>query len=190
MGPITQISLEPLTPTQVADLAAGITGVRPGEAEAAAMHRRTGGIPLLVEEILALGDKGVPDQLRAMFVARVAEQGTEVAQALRVVAVADQCDEVVVAEVLGLDVAVVAFALKRALDAELVLVDAAGYRFRHDLLREAVYEDIPPGRRRELHRVVAGQLASSGRCRAGGPRRALAPGRRARASSPREPDRG
>ncbi len=160
MGPITQIALEPLTPTQVAELAAGITGVRPGEAEAAAMHRRTGGIPLLVEEILALGDKGVPDQLRGMFVTRVAEQGTDVVQALQVVAVADQCDEVVVAEVLGVDVAAVARALKRALDADLILVDASGYRFRHDLLREAVYEDIPPGRRRELHRVVAGQLAA------------------------------
>ena len=41
-----------------------------------------------------------------------------------------------------------------------MVVDSVGYRFCHDLLREAVYEDVPPGRRRELHRRVAELLAN------------------------------
>src|SRR5688572_5244653 len=52
---VTRVALEPLTPTQVADLVAGITGARPTADEADALHRRTGGIPLLVEEVLAAG---------------------------------------------------------------------------------------------------------------------------------------
>ncbi|WP_165949400.1 helix-turn-helix transcriptional regulator [Kribbella turkmenica] len=161
-GPVTRIALEPLAVTQVANVAAAITGVRPPEADAEVLHRRTGGIPLLVEEVLALGGGGVPDHLRTIFVTRVLEQGDDVAQVLEVVAVADQCDELVIAGVLGMDVPTVALALKRARDADLVLFDAIGYRFRHDLLKEAVYDEIPPGRRRELHRLVAARLAARG----------------------------
>lgn len=160
--PVTRIALEPLTVAQVAAMAADITGVPPAEAEVTLLHRRTGGIPLLVEEVLAAGNRGVPDHLRTLFVARVAEQGPEVTQALQVVAVADECDELVVAGAIDLDAPAVAMALMRARDADLVAVDAAGYRFRHDLLREAVYDDIPPGRRRELHRSVAELLTARG----------------------------
>jgi DNA-binding CsgD family transcriptional regulator len=154
------VDLEPLTPTQVAELAAGITGTRPTAEEADALHRRTGGIPLLVEEVLAAEGLGVPDHLRSMFLARVEEQGRDVAAVLQVVAVADECDELVVAEAIGMDPQAVAHALMRAREADLVVVDAAGYRFRHDLLREAVYDDIPPGHRRRLHRSVAGLLST------------------------------
>lgn len=159
-GPVTRIALEPLGESEVAQLAAAITGVRRTTDETQALHRRTGGIPLLVEEVLALGGEGVPDHLRTMFVTRVLDQGADVAGMLEVVAVADQCDELVIAGVLGVDASAVARALKRARDAGLVLADAVGYRFRHDLLRDAVYDDIAPGRRRELHRLVARALAA------------------------------
>jgi predicted ATPase len=157
-GPVTRITLEPLTPAQVGDLAAMISGRRLAEAEAESLHRRTGGIPLLVEEVLALRQAGLPDHLRSMFVTRVAEQGSEVITALQVVAVAEHCDEMLVADALEEDAPRVSDALRRARDADLVVVDAQAYRFRHDLLREAVYDEIPPGRRRELHRRVAEQL--------------------------------
>jgi DNA-binding CsgD family transcriptional regulator len=159
-GPVTRITLEPLTVAQVADMAAAITGVQPARVDAEVLHRRTGGIPLLVEEILALGGRGVPDHLRTIFTTRVLEQGHDVTQVLEVVAVAGQCDELVIAGVLGMDAPRVALALKRARAADLVLFDAIGYRFRHDLLKEAVYDEIPPGRRRELHRLVATALAA------------------------------
>ena len=157
-GPVTRVTLEPLTPAQVGDLAAMITGRRLAEPEAESLHRRTGGIPLLVEEVLALRHAGLPDHLRSMFVTRVAEQGTEVIAALQVVAVAEHCDEMLVADALEVEAPRVSDALRRARDADLVVVDAQAYRFRHDLLREAVYDEIPPGRRRELHRRVAEQL--------------------------------
>jgi hypothetical protein len=108
---VTRVDLEPLTPTQVAELAAGITGTRPTAEEADVLHRRTAGIPLLVEEVLAAEGLGVPDHLRSMFLARVGEQGRDVAAVLQVVAVADECDELVVAEAIGMDPQAVAHAL-------------------------------------------------------------------------------
>lgn len=160
--PVTRIALEPLTVVEVAAMAAGITGTRPADPDATSLYRRTGGIPLLVEEVLAAGDRGLPDHLRRTFVGRVADQGGEVAQALQVVAVADECDELVVAGALDVEPPAVAAALVRARDADLVAVNAVGYRFRHDLLRDAVYDDIPPGRRRHLHRRVAELLTTRG----------------------------
>lgn len=159
-APVTRVALEPLTPAQVADLAAGITGTRPTVEEADALHRRTGGIPLLVEEVLATGGSGVPDHLRSLFLARVGEHGPDVVAVLQVIAVAGKCDELVVAEAAGMQPAVVGHALQCAREADLIVVDTAGYQFRHDLLREAVYEDLPPGRRRQLHQCVAGLLSA------------------------------
>lgn len=158
--PVLRVAVEPLTVAQVAEQVAAITGTAPSSEMAESVHRRSGGIPLLVEEVVAAGDHGVPDHLRALFLARVREHGPEVAETLQVIAVAEVCDELVVAEVLGREVAAVASAVRRCVDADLVRVDVDGYRFRHDLLREAVYDDVPPGRRRQLHGLVAAVLTA------------------------------
>lgn len=138
---------------------AELVGTPPSPEAAALIHRRTGGIPLLVEEVVAAGDQGVPDHLRGLFLARLQEHGPEVAGILQVIAVAEACDEFVVADVLDKDPAAVAAAAQRCVAADLVTVGVDGYRFRHDLLRETVYDDVPPGRRRQLHGLVAAVLA-------------------------------
>jgi len=158
----TRVSLEPLSPDQVGELATALGGAPPDDETATRLHRRTGGIPLLVEEVVAAGDTHVPEHLRAVFRARAAAAGPGVVTALHVVAVAGECDELVVAAALGADAAGVAAALGRAVEADLLSVDARGYRFRHDLLREAMYDDAAPGRRRELHGQVARILAARG----------------------------
>jgi DNA-binding CsgD family transcriptional regulator len=158
--PLTRISLDPLTPGEVAELAGAIRGTRPDTEAALLLHRRTGGIPLLVEEVLAAGEAGVPDHLRTVFRGRMVAAGPEVVAALGVVAVAGECDELVVGEALGVDASTVARAMRRAEEDDLVEVGRHGYRFRHDLLREAAYDDLPPGRRRELHGLVATSLAA------------------------------
>jgi predicted ATPase len=158
--PILRVTLGPLSVGQVAEQVAEILGAAPTAEKAAAVHRRSGGIPLLVEEVIAAGESGVPDHLRSLFLARLQEHGPDMTEILRVIAVAETCDELVVAGTLGLDAKAISLALRQACDTDLLVVDAAGYRFRHDLLREAVYEDIPPGRRRELHQRVAALLTS------------------------------
>lgn len=158
--PLRRVPLAPLNPAAVAEQVAAITGTTPSPAEADAVHRRSGGIPLLVEEVLAAGDHEVPDHLRSSFRARIERQGPAVLEALRVVAVAEVCDELIIAEALGKSAEDVSAALQRARKADLLTVDGAGYGFHHDLLREAVYDDIPPGRRRELHRAVGEALST------------------------------
>ncbi|MFF8594217.1 AAA family ATPase [Streptomyces sp. NPDC015220] len=54
-------------------------------------------------------------------------------------------------------------ALEEAVRAGLLDDDGDQLVFRHDLLRQAVYVDIPPSARKALHREAAGHLAAAGR---------------------------
>jgi DNA-binding CsgD family transcriptional regulator len=157
---LTALSLE-----QVATQIYGITRERPSEEYAQHVHRRSGGVPLFVEEVLAAqaaGTTGVPDHLRDLFQARVRGLGAAAARAVEVVAVAGgRCRERLVAEVLEADPAAVATALDRAVAADVLVTDGKGYRMRHELLREAVYGSLPPARRRSLHGRVAVALGAA-----------------------------
>jgi DNA-binding CsgD family transcriptional regulator len=54
-------------------------------------------------------------------------------------------------------------ALEEAMRAGLLEDDGDQLVFRHDLLRQAVYVDVPPSARKALHREAAGHLVSAGR---------------------------
>ncbi|MBL1097715.1 ATP-binding protein [Streptomyces coffeae] len=54
-------------------------------------------------------------------------------------------------------------ALEEAVRAGLLDDDGDHLTFRHDLLRQAIYVDIPPSARKALHREAAHQLVSAGR---------------------------
>jgi DNA-binding CsgD family transcriptional regulator/tetratricopeptide (TPR) repeat protein len=54
-------------------------------------------------------------------------------------------------------------ALEEAMRAGLLGDDGDQLVFRHDLLRQAVYVDVPPSARKALHREAAGHLVSTGR---------------------------
>jgi DNA-binding CsgD family transcriptional regulator len=161
---LVRVALDALSAEEVAAQIAGIAGELPAQEYAERIHRRSGGIPLLVEEVVAAeaaGTTGVPDHLRDLFLARVTGLGESAARATGVVAVVgDRCDARLVAGVLGLDRAKVAAALDRAAAADVLVSHGTGYRMRHELLREAVYGALPPGRRRQLHARVAGWLAA------------------------------
>src|SRR5262249_48663263 len=51
--------------------------------------------------------------------------------------------------------------LREAARAHLVQVEAAGYAFTHDKVREALYGEIGPTRRRRLHRAIGKALEGS-----------------------------
>jgi DNA-binding CsgD family transcriptional regulator/tetratricopeptide (TPR) repeat protein len=161
---VLRATLDPLSVEDVAAQVAGIAGEPPSREDAERIHRRSAGIPLLVEEVVAAeaaGTTGVPDHLRNLFLARVARLGEAAARAVEVVAVVGgRCTEGLVATVLGSDPAETAAALDRAVTAEVLVLDGPGYRMRHDLLREAVYDGMRPGARRRLHGLVAESLAA------------------------------
>jgi DNA-binding CsgD family transcriptional regulator len=164
---VLRVTLDALTGAEVAAQITGITAEPPRADYAARLHQRTGGIPLLVEEVLAAeqaGVSGVPDHLRNLFLARIARLGARTARAVDVVAVVgDRCDERLVSAVLSTDPAAAAAALDRAVAVNVLVTDGPGYRTRHELFREAVYDALPPARRRRLHARVAIALAAAPR---------------------------
>lgn len=160
---LVRASLKALSKRQVAALIEGITGTVPSRQRADRIHRRTGGVPLLVEEVVAAeaaGTTAVPEHLRDLFVARVRGLDRHAGRAVEVVAVVgDRCSDRLVARVLECDRSEAAAALVRADTAHVLIEEVGGFRTRHELLREAVYGAIPPPRRRTLHRRVAQALA-------------------------------
>ncbi|MDP1647626.1 MAG: AAA family ATPase [Rubrivivax sp.] len=50
-------------------------------------------------------------------------------------------------------------ALDSALDAGVLVLSGGRYRFRHELVRQALIEQVPPHRRLKMHRHIAAQLA-------------------------------
>ena len=114
---LLHIELDALSSQGVAAQMEGIGGERPTKQDAERVHRRSGGVPLLVEEVVAAqaaGMTGVPDHLRDLFLARLHTVGEPAGRAASVVVVmGDRCHERLVAETLGISADKVATALDR-----------------------------------------------------------------------------
>ncbi|HSJ61191.1 MAG TPA: AAA family ATPase [Jiangellaceae bacterium] len=162
---LAHLSLDALAPMEVATQMASITGAEPARPDVERVYRRSGGIPLLVEEVLAAdaaGLSGVPAHLRDWYLARVRRLGARTARAVEVVAVRGEgCGERLVAATLGIERAGAAAALDRAVAADVLVPHGQRYRMRHELLRDAVYDALPPARRRRLHSRIATVLATA-----------------------------
>ena len=79
---LVYVTLDALSAQEVAAQIAGIADAPPSPEYARRVHRRSGGIPLLVEEVLAAeatGAAGVPDHLRDLFLTRVERLGAQAA---------------------------------------------------------------------------------------------------------------
>jgi DNA-binding NarL/FixJ family response regulator len=175
---LTEIVVEPLDQAGTAALATRILGGAPGPALAAALYERTEGVPLFVEELAgALALRGgleraaagvelqpaaplpMPDTLRDTLLLRL--DGL-LAPELRLIeagaAAGREFDLALAAELAG-GAPDVETLLARGL-----LVEPAPGRaaFRHALVRDAVYAEIPWLRRRELHRGLAARLDAEG----------------------------
>jgi DNA-binding CsgD family transcriptional regulator/tetratricopeptide (TPR) repeat protein len=132
------------------------------DAVVARIAERSAGTPLLVEELASLasgsGDvPAVPDIVLATVRERAARLGPAARDLLPVAAVAGvEVDEALLASLrpdAAADELVVAGLVERAED---------HLRFRHPLLREAAYRDVPAPRRRAIHEQIAGVLAAGG----------------------------
>jgi DNA-binding CsgD family transcriptional regulator len=159
------VSLDALPLHDVAAQIAGIVGTAPTTEYTEHIQRRSGGVPLLVEEVLAAeraGTFGVPDHLRDLFLARVRRLGARTTRAVQAVAlVGERCTDRMIAEVLRMNRTEVTNALEHAVLACVLIADDKGYRMRHDLLRDAVYGAISAARRRQLHAQIATVLAAA-----------------------------
>jgi DNA-binding CsgD family transcriptional regulator/tetratricopeptide (TPR) repeat protein len=129
------------------------------DVDAAQLCAVTGGNPFLVCEAIEAGWPAVPPTVRDVVAARLARSSAQVRQALQAAAViGPRIDRDVLAPVLGGAPA----PLDDCLRTGLVMADARCLRFRHELVRMAVAEAIPPHRRGELHARLLRVLEAAG----------------------------
>jgi DNA-binding CsgD family transcriptional regulator/tetratricopeptide (TPR) repeat protein len=149
---VERIALAPLSPAAV-DTLAGPLGV-----DAAELHRRTGGNPFFVTEVLAAGEGELPDTVRDAVLARAARLDAGAREVLDAVAVDPARTELWLLEALVVDPAA---GLDACLASGMLQPLGNAVAFRHELARAAVEEALSPLRRQRLHRRALGALTAA-----------------------------
>jgi ATP/maltotriose-dependent transcriptional regulator MalT len=152
--PVRRLTLEPLSVAAVERLARGRA------ADAAAIHRLTGGNPFFVTEVLAAPADVVPASVVEAVLARVGRLGPGCREAL------DQLS--VVPGRVGMELAVELLgprvdALAEAEIAGVLVAEPDSIAFRHELARRALERGLPALRRRRLNAEVVRALQAAER---------------------------
>ena len=162
MDGVDRLELPRLSAEQVAAQLEGILGRPPDPAVARAVYQRGGGNPLFSEALLnpdGTVSRGVPWSLRDLLLAAVKELPEQTQQVLRIAAAgSNRIRHRLLVTVTGLGDAALAVALRPAIAASVLVADADGYAFGHELFREALWEDLLPGERTPTHRAFAEAL--------------------------------
>jgi len=157
-----RIQLEPFDRAELREALADILGAEPGGSLLERLFDRSEGNPLFTEELLAAGLDGrgaAPQSLRDAFLVRIERLSSDAQRVARAVAVARSADEAMLAAVTGLERDALQDALRESVAEQVLVAGADGrFGFRHALLREALYDDLLPGERGELHIALAREL--------------------------------
>jgi DNA-binding CsgD family transcriptional regulator/tetratricopeptide (TPR) repeat protein len=149
---VRRLHVPPLTREAVAQLA------EPHGVDAEELHRRTGGNPFFVTEVLAAQGSEIPPTVRDAVLARAARVGQAARRLLDAVAIFPSAPSIALLEhVAGEDVA----GLDECLASGMLQADGAAVVFRHELARLAIEGSIPAHRRVTLHRAALRALAGS-----------------------------
>jgi ATP/maltotriose-dependent transcriptional regulator MalT len=156
-----RIDLSALTRDELGEQLADILGAPPEPALVDRLFARSEGNPLFTEELLAAGMDGLgalPPSLAAALALRIERLGEDAQEIVRMLSAGGQLDDAVLADVSGLDRRALREGLRETVASHIVVLDGERYALRHALLREAVYDDLLPGERAELHRALARAL--------------------------------
>jgi DNA-binding CsgD family transcriptional regulator len=156
------IELEPLDRDELSEILEDILGERPDEQLVERVFVRSEGNPLYTEELLAAGLDGrgtTPRTLRDAFMLRIERLPSDAQRVVRTIAIARRMDEETIAAITGMEREQLNAALRDAVSEQVLVTDEDDrFVFRHALLGEAVYEDLLPGERSELHLALARAL--------------------------------
>jgi DNA-binding CsgD family transcriptional regulator len=167
---VSLVELGPLSGAALAEILSNVPSapLPLSTATLSSLVERAEGNAYYAEELLtasscAVGSTGsaLPTGLAALLLSRVERVSDAAQQVLRAAAVAggSAADELVRAAS-GLSDEAYEEAVREAAGHQLLAPDGPeGYRFRHALLREAVYADLMPGERTRLHARLASLLA-------------------------------
>ena len=162
-----RIELEGLTEDDARRYLTATMGVEHADL-AAALHRRTGGNPFFIREVVRLwrgapaseagGDAGaatersIPGSVRQVVRQRLQPVTADGMAVLSVAALlGEEFEPAVVAAVLGRPVAQIVEDLQPAVDTALLGGEPSRYRFTHALVRETIADDLRVGERSELN---------------------------------------
>ncbi|MGH3247871.1 MAG: ATP-binding protein, partial [Trebonia sp.] len=169
LGRLPSVALVELGPLPAAALAEHLSNLPRGPSRLStallgSLVDRAEGNAYYAEELLAASagsSAALPSGLAALLLARVARVSDAAQRVLRAAAVAGRrANDQLVLAASGLDDAEYTEAVREVVAHQLLVPDAPdGYRFRHALLREAVYGDLLPGERTRLHGRFAALLA-------------------------------
>ncbi|GIH22720.1 LuxR family transcriptional regulator [Acrocarpospora phusangensis] len=145
---VREVPVAPLSRRCVSERAAG-AGRDPDE-----VYRLTGGNPLLVTELLAVGGPAVPGSVRDLVLARLRGLTEPAREVARLVAVMPTRAEPLILTGTE-DLA------EQCVAAGVLVAAGDGVGYRHELLRRAVEDSLLPSRRAALHRRALERLAGA-----------------------------
>jgi DNA-binding CsgD family transcriptional regulator/tetratricopeptide (TPR) repeat protein len=152
---VERIELPRLTRYDTGELVAGILGRQPVGDLADALYHRSEGNPLFVEALLCCDGElssELPESLRDLLLDSVRRLPEDTQEVLRVASAGGETTgHALLAKVSGLDDAALTRAVRPAVIANVLHARGDGYAFRHELIREAVHEDLLPGEHGRLH---------------------------------------
>jgi ATP/maltotriose-dependent transcriptional regulator MalT len=179
-GRATRVDLERFDRSDVAAQLDGILGERPSEELVDAIYARTDGNAFFTEELVAAGGDALagelPPSLRDVLLVRVEMLSDQTQELLRIAAAAGRTvPHALLAIVADRDDTALTEQLREAIAQQLIESGPHGeYSFRHALLQEALYDELLPGERVDVHAAYAAVLTE---------RPELAGGDRARVSA-------
>jgi predicted ATPase len=173
-----RLTLGQLDPEAVTELVAEAVGAEPGprlRAEVAA----AGGNPLFVTELVAallhegaiqvadgqaeVAETTLPPNLRLTILRRLSFLPDDILEALRLASILGSSFSLTdLSATTGRSVLALSSVLAEALRARVLTDDGDRLRFRHDLIHEAIYEDLPASVRLALHHEAGRRLAEAG----------------------------
>jgi hypothetical protein len=151
IGWVERIELPRLSRHDTAELAVRILGRPPASELAAELYHRSEGNPLFVETLLCC-DGELTESLRDLLLDSVRRLPEDTQEVLRIASAGGEVTgHALLAAVTGLDDGALTRALRPAVVANVLRARGDGYAFRHELIREAVHEDLLPGEHGRLH---------------------------------------
>jgi tetratricopeptide (TPR) repeat protein len=174
---LRELTIDPLSQGDTARLAEQVLGDVPSDRLVRTLYERTGGLPFFVEELARALESGGRLQAGADGLELALDSDVPLPQTIRDAVVleigelspgAHACAEAAAVAGTRFDMdLVVELGGEAGLDELLtlgVIVEHAPGRgaFRHPLVRDAIYEDVPWLRRRSLHRQLAAALEARG----------------------------
>ena len=165
---VRRLELQRFSLQETAGQLEAILGKPPARSMLELVYERSEGNAFLSEEILGALQAGasldeVPRTLRDMLLVRAERLSATAFELLRVASVAGRSvPDRLLSMVSDLDDPGLDEALREAVEHHLLIVDSAGegYRFRHALTRDAIYQDVLPRERVRIHRAYAEALSS------------------------------